>query len=131
MDTFKVRFVNKEIGSVCPSSRLQGMSGKTYGTSHREAGALHVVEMSLEEYEKCIEDVSRAYHLPMRRWVPHFVRERVEPQEKPSNEESRLRHLRHFSLISEAKQAGVDTAIVTNRDDMIAAILESKKAQLV
>lgn len=130
MDTFKVRFVNKEIGSVCPSCKLQGMSGKTYGTSHRESGALHVVEMSLENYEKCIEDVSRAYHLPMRRWVPHFVREQVEPQEKPS-EESRLRHLRHFSLISEAKQAGVDTALVTSRDEMITAILESKKAQLV
>ena len=70
----KVLLLNRELGSHCVLGRVQGYSGKTYATSRYLIGHnAHVAELSLEDYNAAIEDISRNWHRPNCRWVPKFV----------------------------------------------------------
>lgn len=70
----KVLLLNPDLTYAAPPQMLQGLSGKTYAMSRWNAVYhCHTVEMSLEEFEKCWQDIQRAVHLQMRRWFPRFI----------------------------------------------------------
>lgn len=68
-----VLILNPDLTHAVPPQFLQGLSGKSYGMSRWNAAHhCHGVEMTLEEFDRCWEDIQRAMHLPMRRWFPRF-----------------------------------------------------------
>lgn len=79
----RILFINYELHFNTPTATLQGASGKVYGISTwkpipvelaKEKADAHWVEVTQAEYDACILDVSRAWHVPMKRWVPRFVK---------------------------------------------------------
>ena len=73
MKSYKVQFVNFELGSIAVFGEVKGFSGKSYLKTRKRNGRHESELISLERYEEIIRDVAHAWHLPMRKWVPLFV----------------------------------------------------------
>ena len=66
-----IQLINYEMGYGTPPVRVQGYSGATYATSRFDSQhGCHVAKITVAEYNKAAKDLSRAWHLSMRRWVP-------------------------------------------------------------
>ena len=66
-----ILLINYEMGYGTPPVRVQGYSGATYATSQFDSKhGCHVAKITVAEYNKAAKDLSRAWHLSMRRWVP-------------------------------------------------------------
>lgn len=73
----KVILKNPEIGHG-PGRVLAGRSGKVYGMSkYSTVHRCQTVEMSLEKFLSCSDDIWRATGMVLRRWWPVFVSEEV------------------------------------------------------
>jgi hypothetical protein len=79
---FRILLVNYDLSFNTPTMSIQGISGKTYGHStwkklpaplNRDKADAHWIELTPEEYDRCILDVSRCWHMPLRHWVPRFI----------------------------------------------------------
>ena len=73
MKNYKVQFVNFDLGRGAIIGHVCGISGKSYLMSRYRNGRHEAEPISLERYAEIIRDVSGAWHLPMRRWIPLFV----------------------------------------------------------
>lgn len=74
MSKFKVILTNSSMGVTVGSATVSGQSGKRYGYSfYSDKYRCHAIEMTLEEYEAAVNDLSNAWHMARRKWVPHFV----------------------------------------------------------
>ena len=80
--SYKVQLINKDLGRSCLFGRVQGLSGKSYATSRCQPDGSHVAELTAEEYEKAVDDISRGWQRPLCRWIPRFVELREETTEK-------------------------------------------------
>src|SRR5258708_3853638 len=70
----KVILTNKSIGVTQGTVSVCGHSRKPFGYSrYSDKYGCHILELSLEDYEKAIEDLSRNWHRSRGKWVPHFV----------------------------------------------------------
>jgi len=74
MNNYKVQFVNFDLGRGAIIGHVCGISGKSYLMSRYRNGRHEAEPVSLERYAEIIRDVSGAWHLPMRRWIPLFVK---------------------------------------------------------
>jgi hypothetical protein len=74
--------VNPDLRHGQSGTKLQGLSGRRYGSPSRWDGPRRgqVVELTLQQYAEAIDDIRRAWHQPRRTWVPHFVQK---PSEEP------------------------------------------------
>lgn len=70
----KVILANKSLGITQGTVSVTGHSRRHLGYSaYSDAWKCHVIELSIGDYEKCIDDLSRNWHKSRGRWVPHFV----------------------------------------------------------
>lgn len=70
----KVLLINRAMGHGSPATLVQGWHGEQLGTSRfNPAYSCHTIEISVDEYNKVAESLSRASHIAMRLWEPHFV----------------------------------------------------------
>lgn len=70
----KVILANRSLGITAGTVSVSGHSRRHLGYStYSDRWGCHVVELTLEDYEACIDDLSRNWHKSRGRWVPHFV----------------------------------------------------------
>lgn len=67
----RILLINRALSYDAGPRRVQGGSGKTYGTStFSTAHGCQVLELSIEDYMACAEDLSKTWHLALSKWVP-------------------------------------------------------------
>lgn len=85
MNTATVSVINLETGpfTANPTIRLQGASGRVYGTAKRQSVRLngklamaHVCRMTPEKWEEAAADVYGVIHLPQQKWIAVIESER-------------------------------------------------------
>jgi hypothetical protein len=74
----KVLLINRAMGHGSPCTLVQGWNGEQIGFSQfNPKYSCHTCEITVDEYNKVAESLSRASHIAMRLWEPHFVVEQI------------------------------------------------------
>lgn len=129
----KIQFYNRDIGQGTLGTIVQGYSGRSYGNSRFDPKRGHhsvTIEVKDEKaFETMMDDMAKAWHLPMRKWVPQFiapVESALPRQPILLFKEEELQAMKPFPLCNLAKAFGVASKGM-KKPAIIEAIIEAQR----
>lgn len=130
----KVTLYNRDVGSGTVAHLVQGYSGKSYGSSRfNPARGHHSFTVTVEDeraYERMMDDLAAAWHLPLRKWVPMLAREEEDTIAPPGFDgytEEALRQMQYFSLANIARRLDIPVKGL-DKATLVEAILSRQMA---
>jgi hypothetical protein len=115
-----IQLVNYEIGYGVPPRPVQGYSGKTYAKSRYSSKLrCHVAEISVADYNKAALDLSKAWHMARRKWVPIIPEVEEGPDALQKVDTLPIGQLSNIAdSLKSAAQSAIDNQYIVKSDEI-------------